>query len=488
MPVLAAAGLLVLAFPNGNYSWAAWIAFIPWLLRAPSLSGRAAFWTGYAIGALFFLGSIAWLRYVTLPGMVILSAYLALYVGLFGWLAWRMLRAGRPSALALFGIPSAWVATEFLRSHVLSGFGWNLLAYSQTPWLPAIQAADLAGAWGVSWLVMLGNAALAQTIRARRASAPAAIAAALILGALGYGAWRLRPIPAERTARIAVLQGNIPQALKWDEAHEATIQQTYDRLTRQAAEADPDLIVWPETSVPGFLGLEESVTEPVLDLAHAVGRPLVVGAPMSRLEGTRWQMTNTAALVLPSGELAARYSKIHLVPFGEFVPGEEILPWLRQVLPPIGEFIPGREHTTLDVPPAPLGVLICFEDVFPELARAHVRAGARWLATITNDAWFGPTAAAIQHAQASTLRAVELRVPMVRAANTGWSGCIDDAGRWTARVEQGGRPLFVEGFTVCEVAIAPRGSLYRAWGDWFAMLCLLAAAVGGWWFDTPRRA
>jgi apolipoprotein N-acyltransferase len=406
-------------------------------------------------------------------------------------------------AVALAGIPSAWVAAEYLRSHALSGFGWNLLAYSQTPWLPAIQVADLGGAWLVSWLLMLANVAVARawTVRAarvspvRRRAAPIgadavpalALAALTIAVALGYGLWRLRPSPSEGAVRVAVVQGNIAQDKKWDEAYESTIQQTYDRLTRAAAAQQPQVIVWPETSVPGFFGLEQPITQPVFELAEAVGVPLLVGAPMGRLQRALWVLTNSAALVTADDGIRARYDKIHLVPYGEFVPGDQWMPWMRDILPPIGEFLPGRDHTVFELDGAPpFGALVCFEDVFPELARDHVRAGARWLATITNDAWFGKTAAAFQHAQASTLRAVELRVPMVRAANTGWSGCIDDRGRWQTQVQDAaGEPLFVEGVAVCDVVTRAGGSLYRAWGDWFAWLCL--ALTAGAVFDTRRR-
>ena len=188
-----------------------------------------------------------------------------------------------------------------------------------------------------------------------------------------------------------------------------------------------------------------------------------------------------------TGAIVGRYDKVHLVPFGEFIPFEGVAPWLRDMLPPIGEFLPGHAYTVFNaqVPSSnsqlatrnsqlDFSVLICFEDTFPELARACVRRGARVLMTITNDAWFGPTAAAYQHAQASTFRAVESHVPMIRAANTGWSGCIDANGRWLASVHSAsGRELFVEGAVVCDVAPGSSSTLYARWGDWFAWGCVL---------------
>ena len=219
------------------------------------------------------------------------------------------------------------------------------------------------------------------------------------------------------------------------------------------------------------------LTERLQRLVQAVRTPLLVGTPAVVFDGAA-KFMNSAVLVGADGALAGRYNKLHLVPFGEFIPFESVLPWLRTILPPIGDFIPGGEHTVFrpDLLP-PLSALICFEDLFPDLARRFVNRGARVLAVITNDAWFHRTAAAYQHAQASTLRAVELRVPVVRAANTGWSGCISDRGQWIASVRDAqGQELFVEGVAVCEVGVGAQTTLYRRFGDWFALLCLVIVA------------
>jgi len=471
--------LLVLAFPNCNQPWCAWIALIPWLAGLRRWRGRQAFGWSYLIGLLFFLGSGWWLIHVTLLGWILLCAYLAAYFGAFGWLVTRL----PASRFRLLTVPAVWVALEYLRSHpasLLAGFGWNLLAYSQTPVPALIQIAALTGAWGVSFLVVLVNVALLESVSAKppQAVRPILIAAGCVVLAARYGYGQLgRQAPAP-SLTVAVAQGNIPQEEKWDEASKDSIFQHYERLTRQAANGGPSLIVWPETAVPGYLGLDPAVTERVAGLAQAVQAPLLVGAPMAVSRDGVWEMTNSAALVDPSGSIVARYDKLHLVPFGEFIPGERSLPWLRRVLPPIGDFIPGREPVVFQVPgvdgrPVPFSVLICFEDIFPGMARDFVRRGARLLITITNDAWFGNTGAAYQHAQASAFRAVELHVPMVRAANTGWSGCIDARGRWGDRVR-----VFSEGLAVCQVSPGEAGTVYQRWGDWFAGLCLLGTAAG----------
>jgi apolipoprotein N-acyltransferase len=300
------------------------------------------------------------------------------------------------------------------------------------------------------------------------------IAAALaVMGFLGaFGAWRVERFPAaEQALRAAVVQGNIPQEQKWDEAYKRVIVERYTHLTAAAIAAGPDILIWPETSVPGYLGIDEDLTQWVMGLARQAGRPLLVGTPMVLIPS--FDMVNRAVFVDGAGNLGAVYDKMHLVPFGEFVPFERQVRWLRQVLPPIGTFIPGKRPTVFDGPHSSrFGVLICFEDLFPDIARRYARLGARWLVVITNDAWFGNSAAAYQHAQASTLRAVEQRMPVVRAANTGWSGCIDAAGRWTGSVSDGsGKELFVEGMHLCGVRPGAGLTFYARTGDWFVLAC-----------------
>ena len=435
-----------------------------------------------------------WLTHVTVLGWLLLCAYLAGFFGIFGWVAHasRLPLAGLTQLVLL---PAVWVALEFLRSHLLSGLGWNLLAYSQTGWIELIQVAEVTGAWGISFLIVLVNVALASAVvpalRVKQPIQCVILAAACLVVVVGYGSWRIPRVAAGPPVRLALVQGNIPQNEKWDPAHAEAIMQRYEALSREAAQRGPQLIVWPETSMPGYFGLDEEMTERIIALAQSVQTPVLVGGPMGRLVSGRLRLTNSAALLDADGSMRQRYDKLLLVPFGEFVPFERVAPWLREVLPPIGDFIPGNEYTVFrlpskmnraigDVPSPraprpvpPFSVLICFEDVFPHLARRFVRQGARVLINITNDAWFGPTAAAYQHAQASTFRAVELRVPVARAANTGWSGCIDQVGRWRASVRDAqGRELFVQGTVNCEVRSRATRSLYLRWGDWFAGLCL----------------
>ena len=497
---LCSAVLLILAYPSPDWGWLAWGALVPLLLAIEDQSPRCAFLLGYGCGFLSFLGILYWLIYVSPVGWILLAAYLALFVGLFGWLvaifsqrSMRNVECGMRSDahFALGWLPSAWVTLEWLRSHLLTGFGWGLLGYTQWRWLPMIQAADVVGAYGVSFLVVLVNVALWVGWRARRQDARCSVMPLIVGGVLlltmGYGWWRLRTPIAGGQVNVAVVQGNIPQSQKWDESRKEDILNTYVRLTRQAARQRPDLIVWPETAVPGFLGADPDVTMALLEVVREIRVPCLVGAPTVWLRSDGVVDYNSAVLVTPEGGLEERYNKLHLVPFGEFLPFERYVPWLRRLLPPMGDFAPGETATVFRLHPSPEGdrlsarslqsrfsVLICFEDVFPSLARRFVQEGAGWLLVITNDAWFGPTGAAVQHAQASVFRAIENRVSVVRAANTGLSCFIDPWGRLTDSVQDAaGRQLLVEGMSAQPVLVTAGRSIYQRVGDLFAWLCVV---------------
>jgi len=481
------AALLIAAFPPCNQPWAAWIALVPWLELLARLKPRKAFLWSWLIGFLFFLGSLWWLTnlrafagVMAFVAWLALCAYLALFFGAFGALTRHVLARHPASGIQWLVVPSVWVALEYMRTHFLSGFGWNPLAYSQTPWLPLIQFADLTGVWGVSFVIVLVNALIAGALCKHPSTRWAyGMAAITVIGLCGiYGMRALSPA-GPRPLRVVVLQGNVPQQEKWDEIYKDDILRRYEGLTAAAATDDhPQLIIWPETSAPGYLALDEPLTQRLFELATRVHTPLLIGAPMAHLEGVVWKTTNSAVMISAEGRIMDQYDKLHLVPFGEFVPFERWLPWLRHSLPPVGEFVPGTKSTVFQLADRegqarPFGVLICFEDLFPDLARQLVRGGAQWLAVITNDGWFGPSAAAYQHAQASIFRAVELRVPIVRAANTGWSGCIDPSGRVTGRIQHpSGSELFVEGRVTCDLPVGSGATVYNRWGDWFAWVCV----------------
>ena len=497
--------LLVLAFPSFDLEFLAWIALVPLFFALDGLRPRQAFFIAWLAGAVFFLGALYWLIHVTLPGMIAVALYLALYVGAFGLAFSRFFRNPeygirttddgiRPADayVSLFMIPASWVALEWLRSHLFTGFGWALLGHSQSYTPVVIQVADTTGAYGVSFLVALVNTAVFITAKEWRAKrhdiSVIAIALFLVFLSLSYGIIRMKNVFAGEKINVAVVQGAISQERKWDSAFREEILRTYERLTEAAAAEKPDLIVWPETSVPGFLESEPDLLGRVSALARSAGTPLLVGTVR---EGPRGEYYNSASLISPDGKVARTYDKVHLVPFGEYIPFKKALSFVEKFAPvPIGDCTAGREETVFDffvrkgaegpeanwrlLKKVRFSCLVCFEDIFPGLARDFVKKGAGFLVVITNDAWYKRSSAPFQHAQNSIFRAVENRVAVVRAANTGVSCFIDQKGRVSGVVSDDA----AGGFSVRGIVLSRARTWYTMYGDVFAYGCVVLVLCG----------
>jgi apolipoprotein N-acyltransferase len=374
---------------------------------------------------------------------------------------------------------------EYLRSRLFTGFPWALLGYSQYLNLPAIQIADITGAWGVSWVVMLANVAIYSVIGYRLSviarGKRVLIAISILIFTLLYGYYKLTRTPntEHRTPiKISVIQANIPQELKWDPRARDAIMEKYFALTRAAVKDKPDLILWPEASIPAVLEEEPRYYEEARNFVRDIRIPLLTGAV--RKEEALYY--NSALLVSADGNLSGRYDKLHLVPFGEYIPLRRFLPFLETVVP-IGDFTAGEEHTVFKLPitsyqlPVTFSVLICFEDLFPELSRQFARQSVDFLVNITNDGWFGKTSAPYQHLSASVLRAVENRIPLVRAANTGVSGFIASSGKIISCLsDKTGRQIFTHGYQTQTLELSlHKPTLYSRAGDYFIFICLALA-------------
>jgi len=461
---------LSLSFSSFNLGLFAWWGLVPLLIALDNQSLRRAFFIAYFCGVVFWSLTVYWLIHVTLLGQIILILYLALYFSLFG--AAFYFSRSLSSASCLFFLPASWVLLEYLRSHLFTGFPWALIGFSQYKNLPVIQIADLIGAWGVCFLIVLFNVVFYLSIRRRVSRRIILVCVLILLLVLGYGLFKLS-LKANREnqipLRISVIQGNIPQNLKWDRRAIAFIQNRYRELTLAAALDKPALIIWPEAAVPGLFGRDDDEFIQVLSLAGQLKVNLLAGA-VAYADGDYF---NRALLIGPEGALVENYNKLHLVPFGEYIPLKNIFPFL-ETIAPIGDIQKGKEYTIFRQP-APFGVLICFEDLFPELSREFVKRGAKFLVNITNDAWYKETGASYQHFAASVFRSVENRVYLARAANTGISGFIDPFGRISGLVRNiQGKEIFVQGYSSQNIYLVDgKPTLYNRYGDFFIVFCLL---------------
>jgi apolipoprotein N-acyltransferase len=461
-----------LAFPEAGLWPLAFACAIPLYLSCYRQTRGLAFLCGWLYGLALGLASFSWLTGV-MSGygglgpwggaavMLALAAFLALYQGIFGLLCagWDAEGKGflvNPLLAALW-----WTGLDFLKGWVFTGFNWTPLggALAQTPRLAG--AADLLGAWGLSFPVALSGFLLCSLAalpwRARAWEAVTAAAGALsclmlvsLYGIVTYNIWEdeVRAVRDERVKRLAVLQASVGQEYKWDAAYRAEILGRYRRLALEAAEAGPYLVVWSETAAPFVYGRDLYETSWLQGLLAEAGRPMLVGVAAeagseagAAASGTgRRRLRNRAWLLYPDGTEGPYYDKRHLVPFGEYVPMLEELPilssaFLQGVLGAAGDFTPGGRRPLLEYagdgadPPVRIGALICFESIFPYLARRHAIDGADLLLVTTNDAWFGQSAAPVQHFFHAAMRAVENRLPLARAANGGISGLFSPSGR-----------------------------------------------------------
>jgi apolipoprotein N-acyltransferase len=470
------------AFPTYNLGFLAWIALVPFLwslslpTRRPALHAfRNGFLTLFFANLLIFswLGPTFATAHInaatTLLCWTALAAVLALYGGGFA-VYYRALpeRWWRPWLGA-----AAWVALDEVRTVALTGFPWTLMSLTQARYPAVVQIASVTGAVGVTFLLVLLNASIADALTTgfgHRASAlrTAAISLIAVLGTIVAGQVRLARAPemSDRTLRAGLLQGNIDQYRKWDDAYEADIRQTYATLVQNTRDNGPlDVMIWPETAVPGWVPKDPFYTQWVAGLAKRSGTPQLFGSLSAGPTGEY----NAAILMDSSGTITGQYDKTHLVPFGEYIPFggflKSVVPYLGQV----GTFDRGRRVAPFDLNGVRIAPNICYEAIFPALVRDSAR-DADVIVNVTNDGWFLKTAAPEQHFLSNVYRAVENGRPVVRAANTGISASIDAYGR--IRFESS---LLSTGAYSVTVNLPPRDfvTFFSRWGNWFGWLCLL---------------
>ncbi len=465
--------LLVLSFPQIQCSFLAWFALVPLFCVLDGQKAWRAFRRAYLCGFIFFYFTLGWLVYVTYPGAILLIAFLSLYLAVFGMLFVYFQKL--PVTPRIFVLASAWVALEFVRDHLFSGFGWAMLGESQYKDLWLIQIADKTGVYGVSFLVILVNLLIFETWRARALLLKANIAVIAILSAvLVYGFWVTGQKKDYPMVRVGVVQPNIPLNVDWDEARKPWIVAKTILLTQKLRDQKLDLIVWPETSLPGVI-TEDSYLNEIQMSAAGMHTPILIGSVAN--EGEAYY--NSAFLVGADGQIRGRYDKIHLVPFGEYLPLRPVLGWINKFVP-FDDFTSGKTYKIFSTAPSQkrFAVLICFEDTVSYLRRHFAQDGAEFFVNMTNDAWFRDTKAPFLHLQAAVFGCVENHRALVRAANTGVSALVDPWGRIIATVADGhGKETFIEGTAWGVLPLDHEKTFYTKYGDIFAILCFLCILV-----------
>jgi len=491
---------LAAAFPKVDLSLLAWIAFVPLLYAVEGKSLRRVFGLAWLQGFVCYVASVYWIAEtlhnftslqveLAIAPMLLLAGVMALFTGCAFCIATYTTKALKLPVVVT--LPIAWTAIEWVRTYFPIGFPWNLLGYTAYRNLELIQFAEITGVYGVSALIIFANAvvyvvALQAASRRTQALSLATLTALMGLAFL-FGSMRIRNLAAEPSSgsiKFAMVQGNIPQSLKWDPKFLDSSFKVYRDESTEAAKRGADLIVWPEASAafffqpqdryPDAFAADAVYRQRLLNLASQTGDPILFGAPALGVENGRVGFYNRAYLVSGRGEVKAWYDKIQLVPFGEYVPMRSFFGFfVDKIVSGFGDMFPGRNQTIFGLDGAKLGVLICYESIFPNLARSAVKDGADILVNITNDAWYGDSSAPYQLLAMSAMRAVETKVPVVRVANTGISTVIEPSGQITART-----PLFTRGTETESVTWRPALTIYDQVGDLFAEIAFVLMLIG----------
>ncbi len=419
----------------------------------------------------------------------LLVCYMALYPAIF---CWGLARFRESSPLPLITIaPVLWVSLELLRSYLFTGFPWGLIGHTLYQRGALIQMADITGVYGLSLVILCVNVAIYELIwgggsALKRFFRPSmAVAAVLLVVTFIYGEARLSGSEKNypNTITVALAQGNIDQAVKWDPQYKLQTIETYERIIEPALKEHVDLIVWPETALPFYYEREAEYTEIIRDFVRKTGTYNLFGSPAAIRQSGVYEHRNRAFLVAPNGTTVAFYDKAHLVPYGEYVPLKKYFPFINKLVVAAGNFTPGKEGHNLDYPKARLGPLVCFEGIFADLSRAQVLSGAQLLVNITNDAWFGRSSAPYQQLSMLVFRCVEARRAAVRAANTGISAIISPQGKIEAQ-----SPLFEEYLLVGKVPLLDGRTFYMQFGDTLAYACAaLTVAFFIWAWSANRK-
>lgn len=482
--------LLFLSFPKYGSGWFAWIALIPLFFALKNVTKVSqGLFLGFITGIVSYIGIVYWITYVTvnygnlplavgLALMLLLACYLSIYISLFaGCLVYF-----RNTIPLYVAAPVLWVCFEYGKSIIITGFPWENLGYSQylNSWL--VQSADIAGVFGLSFLIVFVNATLWEVIskKSKKEFILAGVVCVLLLAILMYGYYRINQVNTivqdSPALEVSLIQGNIDQSMKWNEDYQTETLDIYEQLSLKNAPGQESLIVWPETAAPFRFQDINSLHDQVVNVALKTKSWLLFGS-ISYLQKDYF---NSAYLLSPDGEVRGRYDKVHLVPYGEYVPLRKFMPFVERLAAGVGDFGKGPEYYPLSMHDKKIGVLICYEVILPYASRTYKNNSAELLVTITNDAWFGATSAPYQHFSMAVLRAVETRLYLVRAANTGISGIVDPTGKIIATTG-----LYQKDALKGHVKFVTIPTIYDKYGDMIVAICFIL--MFGFFIMSYRR-
>jgi apolipoprotein N-acyltransferase len=472
--------LLFLSFPKYGFGLFAWIAFIPLFFSLKNITKvTQGLFLGFITGVIGYIGIIYWIAYVIvnygyLPLytgiilMLLLACYLSIYISLFtGCIVY--FRDRIPLYLTA---PVLWVCFEYGKSFIITGFPWENLGYSQYLNTYLIQFADVFGVFGLSFLIILINATVFEVISTRSAKEYilAGVVFLILAVILVYGVYRVdhvnKIVKNSPGIEVFLIQGNIDQSIKWNEDFQKETLNIYERLSLKNLPGNNSLIIWPETAAPFKFQNKNSLHDQIVALSLKTKSWLLFGSVSSSLQKSGNEYFNSAYLLSPSGEVTGRYDKVHLVPYGEYVPLRNIFPFINKLTAGIGDFGTGSGFYPLSMDNKKIGVLICYEGILPYATRTYKNHSAELLVNITNDAWFGATSAPFQHFSMAIFRAVETRLYLVRAANTGISGIVDPTGKIIAETN-----IFQEDALKGYVKFVKIPTVYDKYGDILVVFC-----------------
>jgi len=474
--------LFFLSFPKYGFGFFAWIAFIPLffaLKNAVTISQGLRL--GFITGLIGYIGQIYWIAfvivnygylpiYIGISLMLLLACYLSIYISLFA----GSIVYFRDKIPLYLTAPVLWVSLEYGKSFILTGFPWENLGYSQYLNTYFIQFADVFGVFGLSFLIIFISAIIFEFINKKSGRDYIAVIVAFFImaGVYIYGVWRVDQVNKEmrnsQEIEVSLIQGNIDQSVKWDKNFKRETLNIYENLSLKNSPGNGSLIVWPETAVPFKFQNINILHDQIVNLSAKTKSWLLFGSVSSSPKMDGQDIFNSAYLLSPSGEVRGRYDKVHLVPYGEYVPLRNLMPFVEGFTEGIGDFSKGAGFYPLSMDNKKIGILICYEAILPFAARAYKNNSAELLVNITNDAWFGSTSAPFQHFSMAVFRAVETRLYLVRSANTGISGIIDPTGRIIAKTN-----IFQEDALKGNVRFVKIPTLYDKYGDILVLICFI---------------